>query len=46
MEEKIGSTIDVAWKMKSGGTVDIVVILVPISYQRHLFALHFVSEKK
>ncbi|NWG09412.1 MAG: hypothetical protein HXX80_03730 [Nitrososphaerales archaeon] len=46
MEKMVGSTVDVTWKKKSGGTVDTTVILVPISYQGHLFALHFVSEKK
>ena len=43
MEKKIGSTIKVTWKKKTGGTVDTTVILVPIAYDGHLFALHFVS---
>jgi hypothetical protein len=45
MEIKIGSTITVTWKKKSGGTVDTNVILVPVAYSGHLFALHFVSPK-
>lgn len=45
MEELAGSTIKVTWKKKSKGTVDTTVILVPIAYQDHLFALHFVSPK-
>lgn len=45
MERKIGSTIGVTWKRKSGRTVDTTVILVPVAYKEHLFALHFVSPK-
>jgi PAS domain S-box-containing protein len=45
MEKMIGSTIEVTWKKKSGGTVDTLVILVPMAYSGHLFALHFVSPK-
>ena len=43
MTRKVGSTIPVTWQKKSGGTVDTTVILVPVAYQGHLFALHFVS---
>jgi hypothetical protein len=43
MEKMTGSTIKVAWKKKSGGTVDTTVILVPIVYKGHTLALHFVS---
>lgn len=43
MEKGMGSTIKVAWKKKDGGTVDTTVILVPVAYKGHLFALHFVS---
>ena len=39
----IGSTIQVTWKKKGGGTVDTTVILVPMAYQGHLFVIHFVS---
>jgi len=42
-ERMIGSTIEVTWKKKSGGTVDSTVILVPVAYHGHLFALHFLS---
>lgn len=45
MKKMIGSTIEVTWKKKSGGTVDTIVILVPMAYSGHLFALHFVSPK-
>ena len=43
MQSSTASTITVRWKKKSGGTVDSAVILAPISYKGHLFALHFVS---
>lgn len=43
MENFAGSEIKVTWKKKSGGTVDTNVILVPISFKGHLFALHFIS---
>ena len=44
MENKEGSTIKVVWKTKSGEKVNTSVILVPISFQEHVFALHFVSK--
>ena len=43
MERVIGSTIEVTWKKKGGGTADTKCILVPISYNGHLLALHFIS---
>lgn len=43
MNQMIASTIPVTWKKKSGGTVDTTVILVPMAYAGHLFAVHFVS---
>lgn len=43
MESLTASTIKVGWKKKSGDTVDSTVILVPVSYRGHLFALHFVE---
>jgi hypothetical protein len=43
MEKKVGSTIEVTWKKRNGGSVDTNVILVPIAYDGHLFALHFLS---
>lgn len=44
-EKSAGSTIEVNWNKKSGGEVKTTVILVPISFQGHIFALHFVSKK-
>lgn len=43
MQDLTASTITVHWKKKSGGTVETTVMLVPISYKNHVFALHFVS---
>lgn len=43
MNNMKASTLNVRWKKKSGETLDSTVILVPISYQGHLFALHFVE---
>jgi PAS domain-containing protein len=44
IEKLIPSNIKVTWKKKSGGTVATSVVLVPIAYDDHIFALHFVSE--
>jgi hypothetical protein len=44
IEKLIPSNIKVTWKKKSGGTVATTVVLVPIAYDDHIFALHFVSE--
>jgi len=46
MEKMVGSKIDVKVKKKSGSTLNVSVIMVPVAYQGHLFALHFISEKK
>ncbi len=43
MQDLAASTTKVTWKKKSGGTVDTTVILVPISFKDHLFAVHFVA---
>jgi PAS domain-containing protein len=43
MDKFIPSNIKVTWKKKSGGTVVTSVVLVPIAYDNHIFALHFVS---
>ena len=43
MEKMEGAAIKVAWKKKSGGTIDTTVILVPVAYKGHVFALHFIS---
>jgi PAS domain-containing protein len=43
MEKLIPASIKVTWKKKSGGTVATSVVLVPIAYEAHIFALHFIS---
>jgi hypothetical protein len=44
MEKCIGSQISVTWKRKDGGQVKTTVIIVPISFSGHLFALHFITK--
>lgn len=44
MEKLIGSTISVTWRAKDRKPIRTNVILVPVSYSGHLFALHFVSK--
>lgn len=43
IEKNIGSTNKIDWKTKDGNTISSTVILVPISHNGHLFALHFVT---
>jgi hypothetical protein len=43
MTKMAGSVIKVSWKKKSGGTVDTEVILVPVTFRDHCFALHFIN---
>lgn len=44
-KKAIGSVVDVVWNKKSGEEVKTEVILVPIIFEGHLFALHFVNPK-
>ena len=44
MEEMVGSKISVTWTKKNGGSVETSVILVPFSYDDHLYAVHYVSK--
>ena len=43
MEDKVGSSFDITWKKKNGGSFRTRVILVPICYDRELLALHFIT---
>ena len=43
MEKMIPANIKVNWKKKTGGTVATTVVMVPIEYDNHLFAMHFIS---
>lgn len=42
MEKYIPANIKVTWKKKSGGSVATSVVMVPIEYEGHPFALHFI----
>ena len=44
MEDKIGSALEVSWKKKTGESVKTKVIMVPISHNGELLALHFISK--
>jgi len=44
VERGTGSSINIVWKRKTGGTVKTQVILVPLSFEDHRMALHFVTE--
>lgn len=44
MNKMIGSKVDITWNKKDGSEVTTSVILIPITYNNHLFALHFVSK--
>ncbi len=43
MEKLVGSSVKITWSKKGGGTLDSNVILVPLTYKNHAFALHFIS---
>ena len=45
-EKMIGSSMDVKLKTTSGQIFDVNVIVVPVSYQNHMFALYFISKKE
>ncbi|MCJ7634103.1 hypothetical protein MUP77_17165 [Candidatus Bathyarchaeota archaeon] len=45
MDKLVATKIEVKTKTNSGRVVNISVIIVPVVYQAHLFALHFISEK-
>ena len=38
----VGSTLEVTWKRKDGGEVKSTTILVPIEYDGHTMALHYI----
>lgn len=43
MEQGVATSLEITWKKKDGGELPTKVILVPISFDGHLFALHFIS---
>ena len=38
-----GSTIEIFWKKKNGGEIQTTVMLTPLVFEGHLFAMHFIS---
>lgn len=44
-EKMIASQTDVKLKTTSGDAFDASVIVVPVAYQNHIFALYFISKK-
>jgi len=38
-----GSTIEIFWKKKTGSEIKTTVMLTPLAYKGHLFAMHFIS---
>lgn len=43
MDKLEASMVEVTWKKKTGGEVGSTVILAPLMYDGHLFAIHFIS---
>lgn len=43
MEKFEASSLKVSWKKKNGSPLSTTCIMVPISYEGHLVALHFIS---
>lgn len=43
MQKATGSSFDVEWKKKTSGTIKANVILIPVAYEGHRMALHFVT---
>jgi hypothetical protein len=39
----VGSTVSITWKKRSGGEVQTTTILVPIVFEGHRMALHFIT---
>lgn len=43
IEKKAGSAETIYWKKRDGGTLETITIIVPVVFQGHIFALHFVE---
>lgn len=43
VEKMSASTIQVTWMKKGGGTTDSTMVSVPMSFEGHMFAVHFVT---
>ena len=46
MEKKIASTIQLTWKITDGKALESTMIMVPMFYEGHMFAVHFVTSFK
>jgi PAS domain-containing protein len=46
MNKMVGSTINLTWKKKDGTLVDSTMILVPMMFEGHLLAVHFITSSK
>ena len=44
MDKLRASKIDVKLRKKNGETFDASIVMVPLTYQGHLFALHYISQ--
>ena len=44
MDKLSASKIDVKLRKKNGETFDASIVMVPLTYQGHLFALHYISQ--
>lgn len=43
MQDMVGSEVKVTWMKKTGEEVESDVVLVPVTFEGHIFALHFVT---
>ncbi len=43
IKKMAASTIQVTWLKKDGGEIDSTMVLVPMFFQGHMFAVHFVT---
>ena len=46
MEDMVASTIQIKLKTISGELLEVLVIMVPMTFQGHMFALHFIEQTK
>jgi PAS domain-containing protein len=44
MRDGVGASIPVTWRRRDGSTVDTECILVPVDFEGHRVALHFIEE--
>ncbi len=44
IEKMVASTIQLTWMKKDGSLIDSTMIMVPMFFEGHLFAVHFVTK--